>query len=542
MATAHPRPPTPGLRPPIALAVALFVVAAFVVKAPQLLAPMGQDQGLYHTVAELILHGGVPYRDAWDPKPPGVFYVHAVLLAPLSDPWRACPVGALQPRCGALLFGLVDFAFSLGLGGLVWLVARRLAFSPAAAVLAFGCSITFVNLTLLDSEGSTPEKYALAPAVGVVLAGLTAIQTGHRRWLVTVGVLGAVAALFKLPDLASLGAVSVVLVARRGFSNLVWVAVPLLAVLAGVWLAFAALGAGPAFLDATLSYNLVRFAFQSERIPFAAVASAWQVFRDGLAVLWLTALIGAGLALKERRWRLLLVWAAFDVVALFSGGTKFTREYFLQLAPSFALLAGLALHSIWSSQSRGVVGRVWLVASLVAIGMLSSAFQAGFTLRVWNEYVARGWTINSVERLASMISNLPAGEALFVWGDEAQLYALSGRLPTTRFLNTAGLAQTGDPTANARRAEMLDRLQQAPPAVIVIDRRTAQDDPDGRLRLNLRYFPELTQMLADDYREMDPAVLRAYVAGDREQVFVRRADATDLCARMPGCRLLLAST
>src|SRR3954454_8475212 len=90
------------------VAVVLFALAALLVKAPSLLVPMGQDQGLYHTVAEEILHGGAPYRDAWDPKPPGVFYVHAALLAPFVEPWRPCPIGSLQPRCGGLLFGLTD--------------------------------------------------------------------------------------------------------------------------------------------------------------------------------------------------------------------------------------------------------------------------------------------------------------------------------------------------------------------------------------------------------------------------------------------------
>ena len=44
------------------------------------------------------------------------------------------------------------------------------------------------------------------------------------------------------------------------------------------------------------------------------------------------------------------------------------------------------------------------------------------------------------------------------------------------------------------------------------------------------------RVLADHYRQMDDAVLRPYLGGDREQVFVRTG-APDLCARMPGCRL-----
>jgi hypothetical protein len=526
------------------LAIVGFVALALLVKAPQFLAPMGQDQGLYHSVGQEILRGGVPYRDAWDPKPPGVFYTHAALLALVSDPWRPCRIGPvpglshadLQPRCGSLLFGAVDFVYSLVLGGLVYLVARRLAFGSTAAAIAFGLTAIFVNLALLDPEGSTPEKYALGPAIGVVLAGLTAIESRNPRWLVLAGVLGAVAALFKPPDLASFGALSLLLLARRRWRDVVWLWVPLVVALGCVVGLFGAMGAGGQLIEATFVYNFARFGFQSQRIPFAALVSAWQVFRDGLAALWLPAVLGVCIAWQRPAWRVLVVWAVFDVLALFLGGTKFTREYFVQLVPSFALLAAAALAALWDARGREWPARAWLLLSLAAIALLSSPFQAGFTLRVWNEYVANGWTTTSVEHLASMIAGLPPGETLFVWGDEAELYTLSGRPPSTRFLNTTGLAANGDASANQRRAEMLSSLTRTPPAVVVVDRRTADDDPDGRLQLNLRYFPELQRLLDTQYRPMADNVLRSYLGGDREQVFIRTGT-PDLCQTMPGCRL-----
>lgn len=37
----------------------------------------GRDQGIYAVVSDTILGGGAPYRDAWDFKPPLVFFVYA---------------------------------------------------------------------------------------------------------------------------------------------------------------------------------------------------------------------------------------------------------------------------------------------------------------------------------------------------------------------------------------------------------------------------------------------------------------------------------
>src|SRR5207302_5920124 len=187
---------------------------------------------------------------------------------------------------------LFDFLCSLLVAALVYGVARRLGYPRAGAAIAFGFAAVFINLARLDPEGSTPEKYALAPAVGVVLAGLSAITSGQRRWLILAGVLAAVAALFKLPDLASFGALTLVLLWLRRGRDLPWLWAPLLVVLTGGWAVFAVVGAGDAFLEATLGYNLFRFGFQSTRIPLAGAVAVWQMFRDGLAALWLPALIG----------------------------------------------------------------------------------------------------------------------------------------------------------------------------------------------------------------------------------------------------------
>ncbi len=38
----------------------------------------GRDQAIYSVVARTMLDGGAPYKDAWDFKPPGIFFVYAL--------------------------------------------------------------------------------------------------------------------------------------------------------------------------------------------------------------------------------------------------------------------------------------------------------------------------------------------------------------------------------------------------------------------------------------------------------------------------------
>ena len=57
----------------------------------------GRDQGIYAVVGRAILDGGVPYRDAWDFKPPGIFFLYASASAVFGEGTRA--IRLLEASC-----------------------------------------------------------------------------------------------------------------------------------------------------------------------------------------------------------------------------------------------------------------------------------------------------------------------------------------------------------------------------------------------------------------------------------------------------------
>jgi len=59
-----------------AVLVACASVGGYLI-ANLLLFQYGRDQSIYAVVARTMLAGGVPYRDAWDFKPPGIFFIYA---------------------------------------------------------------------------------------------------------------------------------------------------------------------------------------------------------------------------------------------------------------------------------------------------------------------------------------------------------------------------------------------------------------------------------------------------------------------------------
>ena len=117
----------------LALACALLLL-----RLPSVVQPMGADQGLYAYVGERILAGDLPYRDAWDQKPPAIHYTYALmrgvwhgdaavggadLARRRSGRVAALPVGAAigSPAGGgtaALLFLLLSNPAFTRLGGI----------------------------------------------------------------------------------------------------------------------------------------------------------------------------------------------------------------------------------------------------------------------------------------------------------------------------------------------------------------------------------------------------------------------------------------
>src|SRR3954466_13669464 len=58
------------------LALACVLLA---VRLPSLVQPMGADEGLYAYAGERVRAGALPYRDAWDQKPPAIHVTYALM-------------------------------------------------------------------------------------------------------------------------------------------------------------------------------------------------------------------------------------------------------------------------------------------------------------------------------------------------------------------------------------------------------------------------------------------------------------------------------
>lgn len=89
----------------LVLAVALVSAAL-----PTLLYPMTRDQGIYAYIGDFMLHGGVPFRDAWELKPPAVYFTYAAAFVLFG-----------RSELGVRLFDVLYVLVSAGaVGALAW--------------------------------------------------------------------------------------------------------------------------------------------------------------------------------------------------------------------------------------------------------------------------------------------------------------------------------------------------------------------------------------------------------------------------------------
>src|SRR5207244_3175058 len=155
--------------------LALLALIVLVPNAPAGRVP-SEDTGVFTYVARLIGDGGLPYRDAWDHKPPGVYLIDAVALA-VAGLWGLWAAEVVALALAAIL-SYRAFA-NTGLGGaaalagtLAWLVALPRLFLEDAVQTnfseLFALPLQLAALDLFAREEARPRPTWRTAAIGTL--------------------------------------------------------------------------------------------------------------------------------------------------------------------------------------------------------------------------------------------------------------------------------------------------------------------------------------------------------------------------------------
>lgn len=461
--------------------------------------PFQSDHGVYAWMADVTLHGGMLYRDAWDVKGPV-----AVLPALLA-----------QAAFGRNMWGIrvLDLLAVIAAAVALYRVGARWSSRPAALAAALIWVLAYAS-TRFNSTAQ-PDGFA---AVLLLLATVPLL----RRTAPGAGALavaGAVVGVLVLLKPIYLAFILIPVVAavpwqgegRRHLSRVGAIIAGMLVPIAVVIGWFALGHALSPFLDGYISYNVARNGPGIVR-GFAAMLVNGTLADPTWLLLIGCALAGAALlwTSQQRAATVLLAWilAAMLVIHL-------QRPYYPYRAHMLsAPVALLALVAFWSAWSRGGAGRALALAVVVSVALIEARTplaQAALWLR---EVPGPGTTADYREHF-SYLTTTTAGELRVVkritaltWpGDHIfvfrhpTLYFLADRPAASRFAVEAALGSSAPPDyLRADLAELHRKLVSAPPALIIMpDPGTSPDACLGCFE-PLSRMPETVQALAPNYR------------------------------------------
>ena len=474
--------PSPaGRRPGLWLLLALLAVAFLAL--PSLFYPFGRDQAMFGYIGDRWLHGDLPYRDAWDIKPPGIFGVYA-----LAQLIFGRDMGAIRA---------LDLVSTLATVVILFQLARRFASIRAAAFGAglFGAAY-FNDFNFWDSAQA--ESFA-APFAALYVLLLLEGRDRRSDWrLVAAGLCLGILALLKTTFILYVPLVIPVLlpllrdgVARRfGLRALVLVAAGAIVPLGLLVLLFQAQG-GVSYLVELLVAQKGYANGQLAALPAVFVERLLSFLIMHPLTTLLVIALGLGLrgktikAIADRP--VLMTWLMLSLVLLVLQGRLYFYHW-LPVLPPLAMLGGYCLATRLRSlvldpdrahrRRNAIVAAVILLIPIVAeIGRFSPAASLATGRIDREQHLARfngifGFSALENARAADYLRRQSRpDETILVHGFEPDLYYQAERASPTRHLSSAPIIGEVQIPLSLRRRWQIEQSRDArlrPPRFIVL--------------------------------------------------------------------------
>jgi len=456
-------------RPPRDAAVfaafaALTFVLAFALRYPSLYEPRWYgDEGIFAAVAENVRSGRTLYAQAWDNKPPLVFYTYA----------------AIQQSFGSSVFALHAVTTAVVLTTQALVVACALAlYGPRRALVAGLLFALVLGTPVIEGNLAMTETFMILPATAAVLVFLLA-ERRERAPLpayAAAGVLLAVAAAYKQVAVFDALAIVVMLLLRR----------------ARPWREAGALAAG--FALPQLALALVFAASGAFDGYWYAIAGSLSLYAqlgpsDGplMQLLgFLPAVIVVAVLVRRRQQGEEVALAAFPMLWLgfaLAGATRssFPFPHYLQQAVPAAAL--VVVSSPLAAERDDVARLALAVAGVLVVAVVYAQFAPAFRrdqlepVRYYRTFVAHQWggmddedydyrfdgKAVAVDDVVGYIRQDAAGRTAYTWSELPWIYAAGGLVNPTRYYTSF----LGEVIPGAKQEIMRD-LQADPPVYIIL--------------------------------------------------------------------------
>ncbi len=476
--------------------------------------PLERDEGGYAYIATRWLAGDVPYRDAFDQKPPGTYLAYA----------SAFVLGAKSKEAIHWLGHL----WLVGAAVFVYLIGRQFL-SSLVGVLAALCLFVLVMDASVLGNASNTEVFAILPMSAATFFSLRAGENGRWRDGVLAGVCAGLSLVFKqvsapvvafqagwilwrqlrLRRIAADGASSTT--AIGGAASVARPASSLVAIIAGfaagaaIVLAlpcayFAAKGAWQPFYDCVVGHNLA----YSSRIPLSGYAINLQYgFNNIFAAQWpivLAAVVGVLALLRSRSPAVAacIAWWVTSLAAVSVGGF-FREHYFILLMPPSSLIAACGVEFL--ARCLESKRADWQLRIAAAIGVLVVAWPIYYHLdyflaRSPDVIARRLYHFNPFvesEAVAKLLREKSSeSDRIFIYGSEPQIFFQAGRVSASRYMYLYPLFGRDPESADRQRAVLAELERERPKFLIIVRVPTSFVADPNAPQLLARELPKIT--------------------------------------------------
>lgn len=437
----------------------------FLLRLPSLFEPYWYgDEGIYEVLGASMNNGRLLYRDIWDNKPPILYAIYALFG---GDQFAV--------RLLSLVFGLASVI-------VFFLLAKKL-FGQTRSVFIATCLFAFLfAIPLLEGNIANAENFMALPILisALFLASHASRQesllTLSRNTLLKIGVLLSLAFLIKIVAIFDAAAfVCFFLIATFPHVLKMSELKKLTPFVIGFF--------GPILL--TTFYFLVNGAFWdfftaafAQNIGYVSYGNQF-LFPQGLLVLKLGILALFLFFLFLKRHHLskatlfIIVWLAFSLFNAFFSHRPYTH-YLLVLLPSFSLLVGLIF---WDKKWQKVTISLTVITVFVVLTNFSLSGKTMFYYQNFLSFLFHQKSVNEYQAffdrrtptdytLSSFIkTHAGKDDQLFIWGNNAQVYVLSNKLPPGRY--TVAYHMTATPQSIKETETTVLRVK--PKFIIVTD-------------------------------------------------------------------------
>lgn len=414
-------------------------VGFFLLRFPSLFEPNWYgDEGIYQVIGNALNHGRLLYQGIWDNKPPLLYILYAFVHA-----------NQFAIRSLSLLFGLCATGF-------FFLLAKRLLHDKKSATLSLVLFTILFGTPLLEGNIANAENFMLLPVIAAGCLVLRFVSQKKRNGLIYSGLLLSAAFLFKIVGLFDFTAFALFLVithatdislTRRTLKTFILTSLqyikPLLVgfflPIVIVVLFFTLRGALSAFVTSIFVQN----------VSYVNYGNTF-IIPQGLLIFKTLVLSCAVLFLFWKRKNIsfetlfILLWLSFSIFnALFS--QRPYTHYLLVLLPSFCLFVGL----LFEQKKRRKIMLVVLLLLFIFLSRMFSVYGYQKTFVYYQTFFS--YLMGQKTRLAYqnffdhntprdyalaqyVAMHAKSTDTLFVWGNNAALYALTNKLPPGRYI------------------------------------------------------------------------------------------------------------